>query len=333
MFKKLIPVLAVSALALSLVACTSSGSASACAPTKPGTASAKIKVTGTGAKTAAKFPAKLTAKSTQRTEIKAGKGRAAAKGDTVDVDYVVYNGTTGKKIDSNSTKAGVPFSLDTAQGLLPGLEKALLCSSSGSRVAAVIPPADAFGSTGNSQLGVGANDSIVFVLDVLKVTKAPKATPTPTPSAPATPALPKANGTPQKAPAGFPTVKLAANGTPTVTIPKTKAPTKLEIADLKKGAGATVAAGDSVTVHYVGLIWDTSKIFDSSWSRGTPATFTTDGVIPGFGKALVGQKVGSQVIVVIPPADGYGAAGQSDAGIKGTDTLVFVLDILADQKK
>ena len=332
MFKKLIPVLAVSALALSLVACSSGGSASACAPTKAGDASAKIKVTGAGAKTTAKFPAKLTAKSTQRTEIKAGKGRAALKGDTVAVDYVVYNGATGKKIDSNSTAAGVPFSLDSTQGLLPGLYKALRCSAAGARVAAVIPPSDAFGKAGNTQLGVGATDSIVFVLDVVKVTKAVKATPTPTPSAPATPALPKANGTPQKAPAGFPTVKLAANGAPTITVPKTTAPTKLEIADLKKGSGATIASGDTVTIHYTGLIWSTGKVFDSSWTKGAPATFQTTGVIPGFGKALVGQKVGSQVIVVIPPADGYGSAGQPSAGIKGTDTLVFVIDILADQK-
>ncbi|MEO6309178.1 MAG: FKBP-type peptidyl-prolyl cis-trans isomerase, partial [Leifsonia sp.] len=46
------------------------------------------------------------------------------------------------------------------------------------------------------------------------------------------------------------------------------------------------------------------------------------------GKALVGQAVGSQVIAVIPPADGYGEAGVPNAGIGGTDTLVFVVDIL-----
>ena len=56
--------------------------------------------------------------------------------------------------------------------------------------------------------------------------------------------------------------------------------------------------------------------------------FSTDGVIAGFRNALVGQQVGSQVLVVIPPADGYGAQGQPSAGIGGTDTLVFVIDIL-----
>ncbi|WP_284255574.1 FKBP-type peptidyl-prolyl cis-trans isomerase [Pseudolysinimonas kribbensis] len=60
-----------------------------------------------------------------------------------------------------------------------------------------------------------------------------------------------------------------------------------------------------------------------------PVELSTTGVIPGFAKALVGQKVGSQVIVMIPPADGYGSGGSPEVGIKGTDTLVFVIDILA----
>ena len=50
---------------------------------------------------------------------------------------------------------------------------------------------------------------------------------------------------------------------------------------------------------------------------------------PGGIKGLVGQKVGSQVLLVIPPADGYGEAGAPNAGIGATDTLVFVIDLLA----
>ena len=52
-------------------------------------------------------------------------------------------------------------------------------------------------------------------------------------------------------------------------------------------------------------------------------------VITGWDKALVGQKVGSRVLVVVPPSEGYGKDGNQQAGIKGTDTLVFVVDILA----
>jgi peptidylprolyl isomerase len=79
------------------------------------------------------------------------------------------------------------------------------------------------------------------------------------------------------------------------------------------------------------VIWRTGKVFDSSWARNTPLTTVIGAgqVIPGWDKGLVGQTVGSRVMLTIPPADGYGSAGQSQAGIKGTDTLVFVVDILA----
>ena len=78
------------------------------------------------------------------------------------------------------------------------------------------------------------------------------------------------------------------------------------------------------------MIWDSGKTFDSSWARGTPAEFVigTGNVIAGWDEGLVGQTVGSQVLLVIPPDKGYGSAGQADVGIKGTDTLVFVVDIL-----
>ena len=52
------------------------------------------------------------------------------------------------------------------------------------------------------------------------------------------------------------------------------------------------------------------------------------GVIEGWVRALVGERVGSRVLLVIPPKLGYGAKGNADAGILGSDTLVFVVDIL-----
>jgi peptidylprolyl isomerase len=51
-------------------------------------------------------------------------------------------------------------------------------------------------------------------------------------------------------------------------------------------------------------------------------------VIPGWDTGLAGQTVGSRVMLVIPPKDAYGSAGQSQAGITGKDTLVFVVDII-----
>ena len=78
------------------------------------------------------------------------------------------------------------------------------------------------------------------------------------------------------------------------------------------------------------MIWAGGKQFDSSWDRGQPASFPigTDKVLPGWDEGLVGQTVGSQVLLVVPPDKGYGSAGEPNAGISGTDTLVFVIDIL-----
>lgn len=311
------------AIALTLVGCSgtsNAGTAAGCTATAAGASSAKIKVTGKfGADPKVTFPAPLTSKTTERTVVTEGKGNVARSGSAVTINYSVYNGTTGKEIDTTGFGASKaePLQLDE-KSIIPGLYKAIACSPAGSRIAAVIPPVDGVSSANQTGLGLTAKDSIVFVIDVVSATKPVKA-------------LSKANGVEQPAPAGYPTVKLAANGEPTITIPKSAPPTSLEIADLKKGSGATVKSGASVTVQYTGVLWATGKVFDSSWSRGEPATFQTTGVVPGFGKALVGQKVGSQVIAVIPPADGYGPNGNQDGSIKGTDTMVFVIDILATQ--
>ncbi len=322
-YSKILSTIAVAGLLVSLVGCSSGAGGNAdCVPTKAGDASAKVQVTGKlGTEPKVTIPKKLTSKTTERTVTIEGKGRAAQADSVVDIDYAVYNTTSGKKIDATTYGAkGTSITLDKAN-LLPGLYKAIHCSAPGARVVAVIPPVDAFGSTGSTGLGVAATDSIVFVIDVLRTTAPQKV-------------LKKADGAAVAPKDGFPTVKLAASGEPTITIPKADPPTALSIEVLKKGTGKVVKDGATVTVHYVGALWKDGKVFDSSWTRGAPATFPTTGVVAGFGKAMVGQTVGSQVVAVIPPAEGYGPDGnQTDPStpdqISGTDTMVFVIDILA----
>jgi peptidylprolyl isomerase len=83
-------------------------------------------------------------------------------------------------------------------------------------------------------------------------------------------------------------------------------------------------------VQYVGVIWPGGREFDSSWRRGEAATITVGRgqVVRGLDRGLLGQTVGSRVLLVVPPDDGYGAAGSASFGVQGTDTLVFVVDIL-----
>jgi peptidylprolyl isomerase len=130
----------------------------------------------------------------------------------------------------------------------------------------------------------------------------------------------------------MPTVVRATSGQPGVTIPKTDAPKELKISTLIKGRGETVAADQTVEVHYSGFLWSDGSQFDSSWENGQPVDFplTKGSLIDGFLEALIGQQVGSQVLAVIPPEKAYG--NEATGSIPAGSTLVFVIDILGVKK-
>jgi FKBP-type peptidyl-prolyl cis-trans isomerase 2 len=135
----------------------------------------------------------------------------------------------------------------------------------------------------------------------------------------------RAEGTPVEPAAGLPEVTLAEDGAPSITPVDGEPPTELVVQPLITGTGPAVEAGQSVTAHYTGWLWDGEQ-FDSSWERGAPSTFSLDQVVAGWSQGLVGQPVGSQVLLVIPPELGYGAEGNDS--IPANSTLVFVVDIL-----
>lgn len=311
-------------LALALAGCTSGStsstptssatkdaSASCSAPTA-GAASKGVKVEGAlDSEPTVSFAKGLKVTKTQRSTVIEGSGRKATTGTLLNVAFTLYDGTTGKKVTTAGYKGMDAAQFTVSDKLfLPGLVKAMQCAPVGSRTVTVADSVDMFGTNGSESFGIAAGDDLVIVMDLLSTV--------PT----------KATGTTVAPKSGFPTVKLAADGQPTLTIPKKTAPATLQLEVLKKGTGAKVPSGASVTVQYQGTLWRTGKVFDQSWGSG-PTTFSTDKVVAGFQKAIVGQTVGSQVVVIVPPADGYGTAGNDTAGIKGTDTLVFVIDILA----
>lgn len=137
-----------------------------------------------------------------------------------------------------------------------------------------------------------------------------------------------ADPTPGSAPSGI-TVTGAPGEKPTVEVPEGEPPAELTTEVLREGDGETVAAGDLLVADYLGQKWD-GTVFDNSYDRGEPTGFSigVGGVIPGWDKGLVGQQVGSRVLLVVPPAEGYGEQGQPAAGITGQDTLVFVVDLV-----
>jgi peptidylprolyl isomerase len=244
-----------------------------------------------------------------------GTGPAVTKTDAMAANFVLYfwAGTT------NTLKANTFTANPTVIGgtMLPGLETALIGQKVGSRVLAVIPPAQGYGTSGNSQLGITGSTTLVFVIDVLKSYAD---------TASASGAQVTNGG------GSLPTVTAHAGAAPTITIPANNPPAALTTKTLIKGTGPKIAKGQFVIAQYAGYIWRTKKVFDASWTSGSPFGFvigaSPEQVIPGWDTGLAGQTVGSRVMLVIPPKDGYGSAGQSQAGITGTDTLVFVVDII-----
>ncbi len=304
------PLLAVIVLA----GCGSSGSSNSAGSSPNGS----VAVSGAfGATPTVKIPAsKASSKLAIKTIIK-GTGPALGATDSFVGNYAVYiwRGTTHKQVLSTFS-TGSPQVLAANVGLV-GLKQALTGATMGSRVLAVLPPKDAYGPTGNTQIGVKPSDTIVFVVDLIKDFSATAAAS----------GKQVSNGG-----GGLPTVIAPPGGAPQVKIPSTKPPKKLVVKTLIKGSGPPTAKGQTVVTQYVGVNWRTGKAFDSSWSRKQPFGFELDAtppqIIPAWDKGLKGVPVGSRVMLVVPPADGYGKAGNSQAGIKGTDTLVFVVDII-----
>jgi peptidylprolyl isomerase len=117
---------------------------------------------------------------------------------------------------------------------------------------------------------------------------------------------------------------------PQVTPPKGPAPTKLVIKEIVPGTGAVAKAGASVSVNYVGVLYKNGKIFDASWKRHEPFTFTLGQgqVIPGWDQGVAGMKVGGRRELIIPSALAYGKQGRPPT-IPPNSPLVFVVDLLS----
>jgi peptidylprolyl isomerase len=117
---------------------------------------------------------------------------------------------------------------------------------------------------------------------------------------------------------------------PTITPPKSPAPTTLVTHEIIKGTGAEAKAGESVTVNYVGALYSNGKVFDASWKRNEPFTFTLGQgqVIPGWDKGVAGMRVGGRRELIIPAELAYGKKG-SPPTIPPNAPLIFIVDLLS----
>ncbi|MFF1573574.1 FKBP-type peptidyl-prolyl cis-trans isomerase [Leifsonia sp. NPDC058292] len=279
-------VVAAGLLAITLTGCSSDPNASCDTALQPGKASDLVTATGKlGTKPTVSFPTPIDTTKSQRSTLIEGDGAQIQKGQMVELQYSLFDGKTGAVGGTSSYESSDPLLVPVGAISIPALNTGLLCTRVGDRVAIAIAPKDA---------GTQAPDgSVVAVIDVVGSF------------------LPKANGTPQPSVSGFPTVVLAPTGQPGITIPGHAAPTSVKTETLLAGGGETVKKDSKVVLHYTAVGWDAKTVTASTWTNGSPDQVTIDtgesaqnqALPQSMTKALVGKKVGSQVVVLTPKTD------------------------------
>ncbi|MEU6367785.1 FKBP-type peptidyl-prolyl cis-trans isomerase [Streptomyces sp. NPDC046931] len=245
----------------------------------------------------------------------AGGGPTVAENDYIQAHYLGQIWDTAKIFD-NSYDRRTPLVIQLAQGgIIDGWRYALPGRKVGSRVLMAVPPTWGYGSQGNPEAGIKGTDTLVFVVDIQNTFNAKSSA--------------KGKIVPQND-AKLPKVGTNTDGSaPSVEVPKVKPPTGLVAKYVIEGNGDAVAADSTVLVQYKGVLWDTGKEFDSTYGRGQLTSFSLQQVVKGWAQGLTGKKVGSRVLVVVPPKLGYGDNPPQGSGIKKDSTLVFSVDILA----
>ncbi|WP_375405789.1 FKBP-type peptidyl-prolyl cis-trans isomerase [uncultured Amnibacterium sp.] len=304
-------------LAAVLTGCAGgSGNVAGCVPKAvAGQASQTIEATGRfGSAPTVTFATPLHVDDTQVSTLIAGSGTPLTAQQEVSADLTFLNATTGAEVSKTDYSGSAPARFVIGGVGIPGLRKALVCARVGARLAVVLPPSQAIPAA-NRPAGLTATDSVVAVVDVRDAY------------------LARADGSNQVMGNGLPAVVLGADGRPGITLPENTPPTTLRVANLKNGSGARIAAGDTAVIQYTGVIWKPDDItngtvFDSSWTTGSPVDVVVKKgqTVPGLVTALAGQRVGSQVLAILPPSQAYG--DQATSTIPADSTLVFVVDIL-----
>ncbi|MET7331903.1 FKBP-type peptidyl-prolyl cis-trans isomerase [Nonomuraea sp. NPDC005650] len=242
-------------------------------------------------------------------ELESGAGAPLGADDLAIVQYTahVWDGRDNRVVDSTFDR-GTPAAFALGE-LPPGLDGALRGRRVGSRVVAAVPPQYRGGA--QPPPGVGPGDELVYVVDIIA-------------------AHPK--GASVEAGGGsLAGVRVTAGAPPALEVPATAPPPAFEARVLVRGEGRGTRAGQLVVAQYEGAVWGSRRVFEATWTSGRPKAFKVGdgGVLKGWERALVGVPAGSRVLMVVPPSYGYGPAGDPAHGITGTDTLVYVVDLIA----
>jgi hypothetical protein len=313
-------------LVASLSACAPasySDESGSCEPiNRPGEASALIEASGEpGTVLTPRFPTPLITDGIEVSTVSAGDGDTVYPGEVADFHVTFADATTAEVIGLQGLDAASIVRRTAGDGTPLG--DVLACAAVGDRLGITA-------EAGEIGLATDPDDTttVVLIIDVVRSY------------------LGRADGVAQLAVNGMPAIALAPSGQPGVTIPNAEAPTKTRSATTLLGSGQKVEEGDAVVLHQMIVAWDSKTALESStWAVGErPAIPTTvlateditgsrSGVIPALADALIGAKVGSQLLVVVPPGDdSFGEGATLPTGATATDTLVYVVDVLGIQE-
>lgn len=226
----------------------------------------------------------------QRTVLVEGESEAYPEGENATISFTLFNGKTGEVLNQG-TDATLPNDQE-ALAENPAFYEAVRCGAPGQRVALALPVGEALAGTSPADAGITdltEDDAFVVVFDFAlpfdEFADCEKVEPRD---------------------AKYPEVDLG-DGTsePTITIPACmEAPTEVEVKVLEEGDGPVVEDGQAVMTNYVGVMWNGGERFDGNWTD-TGVKLSTTSVIEGFRQAMIGQKIGSTVLVSMPSEMAY----------------------------
>ncbi|GAB2741151.1 FKBP-type peptidyl-prolyl cis-trans isomerase [Nocardioides pakistanensis] len=314
MRRRLVALTAVPLLLLGVAACGEADEpGSSASPALDG-----LEVTGEfGTAPTVKVDEALNLEETETEVLTSGDGNPVVEGEQAVLHLYVANGSTGEKALSTYDQK-VPAAFQMAQGqLFQAVIDGVVGETVGSRVVVATPPEDAFGEQGNEQYGIGPEDDVVFVVDVMSVEP--------------TEVLEAPEGEPATdLPKGLPTVEEKDGAVTGISFDgAAKKPAKeLQVITLIEGEGPSARDASLVTFDYLGQVYGSDEVFDESYST-EPRTFPVGigGLIQAWDQGLVDVKRGSRVLIIAPPEMAYGEQG-SPPSIPGDSTLAFVVDVL-----
>ncbi len=268
-----------------------------------------------------------------------GDGDTIEEGDYFRADYIIANGEDGEQQDSSygTDEQGAPAasivfqfidvdeaaSPQTAPGLPQSMLDALEGTKVGSKVLVAIQAVDFFGAElfdqaeaagQTEQLPYTRDQVLIFYFDVQDAVDVS--------------ADPAPKGAEEDLPAGIPTPVVDGDDVTGLDGSGATGPATEAASVVIKGDGREVAAEDFVFANYVGQIYPSGAVFDSSFERGEPSLFPLTNVIACWTNQLTGQTVGSRVVLTCPSDTAYGDQGGAGGTIAPGDSLTFVVDIV-----